>query len=138
MYGSFDAVIAGWHMLYHVEDPAKGITEMHRVLKPDGFLAVTTNGIGNMRKMYELATVFGSPPHDPAAAAFGYDTAERLMQAQFGNVACRTIRRAFASPSRKMCSWRSRPIRPATKPRRPSLSDCAGRLPRPFRTAMAC
>ena len=75
------------HMLYHLKDPAKGIAEMHRVLKPDGFLAVTTNGIGNMRKMYELATVFGSPPHDPAAAAFGYDTAERLMQAQFGNVA---------------------------------------------------
>ena len=84
--GTFDAVIA-MHMLYHVKDPAKGIAEMHRVLKPDGFLAVTTNGIGNMRKMYELATVFGSPPHDPAAAAFGYDTAERLMQAQFGNVA---------------------------------------------------
>ena len=74
------------HMLYHLKDPAKGIAEMYRVLKPDGFLAVTTNGIGNMRKMYELTTVFGSPPHDPAAAAFGYDAAERLMRSQFGNV----------------------------------------------------
>jgi ubiquinone/menaquinone biosynthesis C-methylase UbiE len=83
--GSFDAVIA-MHMLYHLKDPAKGITEMHRVLKPDGFLAATTNGIGNMRKMYELTTVLGSPPHDPAAAAFGYDAAERLMRLQFGNV----------------------------------------------------
>jgi hypothetical protein len=60
---------------------------MHRVLKPDGFLAVTTNGTGNMRKMYELATVLGSPPHDPAAAAFGYDAAGRLMRRHFDNVA---------------------------------------------------
>jgi SAM-dependent methyltransferase len=73
--GSFDAVIA-MHMLYHLEDPATGIAEMHRVLKPSGFLAVTTNGMGNMRKLYELATVLGSPPHDPAAIAFGYDAAE--------------------------------------------------------------
>jgi len=56
------------HMLYHLPDPAKGIAEMFRVLKPGGFLAVTTNGAGNTRKMYELTTVFGSPPHDPAGA----------------------------------------------------------------------
>lgn len=83
--GSFDAVIA-MHMLYHLPDPAKGFAEMYRVLKPGGFLAVTTNGVGNMRKMYELTTVFGSPPFDPAGAAFGYDAAERLIEAQFGNV----------------------------------------------------
>jgi ubiquinone/menaquinone biosynthesis C-methylase UbiE len=83
--GSFDAVIA-MHILYHLPDPAKGIAEMYRVLKPRGFLAVTTNGVGNMRKMYELTMVFGSEPFDPAAAAFGYATAERLMQSQFGNV----------------------------------------------------
>ena len=40
-----------------------------------------------MRKMYELTTVLGSPPHDPAGAAFGYDAAERLMRLQFGDVA---------------------------------------------------
>ena len=83
--GSFDAVVA-MHMLYHLAVPAKGIAEAHRVLKPGGFLAVTTNGAGNMREMYALTTVFGSPPVDPAGAAFGYDAAERLMQAQFGNV----------------------------------------------------
>ncbi|QWW70151.1 class I SAM-dependent methyltransferase [Rhizobium sp. WYJ-E13] len=83
--GSFDTVIA-MHMLYHVADQAKAIAEMHRVLKPGGHLAVTTNGAGNMRGMYKLTTVFGSPPYDPAGAAFGYETAERLMQAQFGNV----------------------------------------------------
>ncbi|WP_349958240.1 class I SAM-dependent methyltransferase [Rhizobium sp. ZPR3] len=83
--GSFDVVIA-MHMFYHLPDPFKAIAEMHRVLKPGGYLAVTTNGAGNMRKMYELTTVFGSPPYDPAGAAFGYDAAERLLQTQFGNV----------------------------------------------------
>jgi SAM-dependent methyltransferase len=84
--GTFDAVIA-MHMLYHVPDPSRGIAEMYRVLKPGGFLAVTTNGARNMRGLYALTTVFGSPPFDPAGAAFGYDTAEHIMQAQFGTVA---------------------------------------------------
>ena len=83
---SFDAVIA-MHMLYHLPDPSPGIAETYRVLQPGGFLAVTTNGAGNMRELYALTTVFGSPPIDPAGAAFGYDAADRSMQAEFGNVA---------------------------------------------------
>ncbi|HWT58021.1 MAG TPA: methyltransferase domain-containing protein [Rhizobium sp.] len=84
--GAFDLVIA-MHMLYHLPDPAAGVAEMARVLKPGGFLAVTTNGIGNMREIYRLTTVFGSAPTDPAAEAFGYDAAEQMMRSQFGNVA---------------------------------------------------
>lgn len=84
--GSFDAVIA-MHMLYHVADQPAAIAEMFRVLKPGGVLAVTTNGAGNMRELYELTTVFGSEPVDPGGAAFGYDKAEAMMRAQFGNVA---------------------------------------------------
>jgi hypothetical protein len=83
--GAFDAVVA-MHMLYHLPDPAKGIAEMARVLKPGGFLAATTNGAGNMRKLYALGTVFGSPPTDPSATAFGFDAAERLLRSRFGNV----------------------------------------------------
>ncbi|HBF29142.1 class I SAM-dependent methyltransferase [Rhizobium sp.] len=82
---TFDAVIA-MHMLYHVPNPAEAIAEMYRVLKPGGFLAVTTNGMGDMQKIYQLATVFGSPPHNPTAAIFGFDHANRLIQTQFGNV----------------------------------------------------
>ncbi|MGP7797107.1 class I SAM-dependent methyltransferase [Sphingomonas sp. CLY1604] len=82
---SFDALIA-MHMLYHLPDPSKGLAEMRRVLKPGGFLAVTTNGAGNRRELYSLTTVFGSEPFDPAGAAFGYAEAERSMQAEFGNV----------------------------------------------------
>ena len=82
---SFDGVIA-MHMLYHLPDPAQAIAEMARVLKPGGFLAITTNGTGNMRSLYELTTAFGGLPCDPAAAAFGFAEAEGALQAQFGNV----------------------------------------------------
>jgi SAM-dependent methyltransferase len=81
----FEAVIA-MHMLYHLSDPAAGIAEMFRVLKPGGFLAVTTNGAGNLHELYELTSVFGGAPTEPVAAVFGFDAAERLMRSQFGNV----------------------------------------------------
>ncbi len=82
---SFDVVTA-MHMLYHLSEPAKAIAEMHRVLKPGGSLAVTTNGKGNLHELYEFATIFGSPPIDPSAAAFGFDEACEMLASQFGNV----------------------------------------------------
>lgn len=82
---SFDIVIA-MHMLYHVADQPKATAEMHRVLKPGGMLAVTTNGIGNMKEMYALTTVLGSPPVDPGGAGFSYERADEVMRAAFGNV----------------------------------------------------
>jgi SAM-dependent methyltransferase len=39
----FDAVIAN-HMLYHVPDRAKALSEIYRVLKPSGFFYAGTNG----------------------------------------------------------------------------------------------
>lgn len=83
--GSFDTVIA-MHMLYHVGDQGQAVAELHRVLKPGGTLAVTTNGVGDLRELYALTTVFGSPPVNPAAVAFGFETAETLLGARFGNV----------------------------------------------------
>jgi ubiquinone/menaquinone biosynthesis C-methylase UbiE len=44
---SFDAVIAN-HMLYHVPDKAKALTEIKRVLKPSGRFFATTVGSGHM------------------------------------------------------------------------------------------
>jgi SAM-dependent methyltransferase len=82
---SFDAILA-MHMLYHVPDQATAIAEMHRVLKPGGVLAVTTNGANNLHDLYALTTVFGSEPVEPVAAIFGLDIAEARLRAQFGNV----------------------------------------------------
>ena len=50
--GMFDAVIAN-HMLYHVPDRRKAITEIKRVLKPRGCLIATTVGNLHLKEMKE-------------------------------------------------------------------------------------
>ena len=82
---SFDCVLA-MHMLYHAADQTRAIAELHRVLKPGGLLAVTTNGHDNLKELYALTTTLGSDPVDPAAVLFGLGDAGRLMRAQFGSV----------------------------------------------------
>lgn len=50
-----DAVIAN-HMLYHVPIRQRAFSEIHRVLKPDGFLFAATNGenhLGELDELYE-------------------------------------------------------------------------------------
>ena len=77
--------------------------------------------------MYELTTVLGSPPHDPAGAAFGYDAAERLMRFQFWNVVLSQHPASLrvAEPEDVFLALTSYP--PVTKPRRLSSSDDAER-----------
>ncbi len=48
--GSFDAVVAN-HMLYHVADRTKAVSEVARVLKPGGVLYAATNGREHMREV---------------------------------------------------------------------------------------
>jgi len=54
---TFDAVVAN-HMLYHVPDLAKGVTEISRVLKPGGKLFAATNGSAHLIEMHELVHQF--------------------------------------------------------------------------------
>lgn len=112
---SFDAVVA-MHMFYHVPDPARGMAEIARVLKPGGRAIVTTNGRDNMRELYALsADAFGVASSDPAAAIFGFEEARALMQATFGTVAEHPTRAGCASPSPMMSLTPSPPIRPARR-----------------------
>jgi SAM-dependent methyltransferase len=53
----FDAVIAN-HMLYHVPDLPRTITEFRRALKPGGKLFAATNGTDHMRELDELVAQF--------------------------------------------------------------------------------
>jgi len=66
---TFDAVIAN-HMLYHVPDRQKAITEIRRVLKSDGHLFATTIGQNHLKEIADWIrrvnpgtdfTSFGSP-----------------------------------------------------------------------------
>ena len=50
---TLDAVVAN-HMLYHVPDRARAVSEIHRVLRPGGRLFATTIGRGHLRELREL------------------------------------------------------------------------------------
>ena len=56
---SFDYVIAN-HMLYHVPKRALAISEIARILKPEGTFHATTNSIYNMRGLKDLVRNFDS------------------------------------------------------------------------------
>ncbi len=53
----FDAVTAN-HMLYHVPDLPRALSEIHRALKPSGKLFAATNGIAHMREYFQLVSDF--------------------------------------------------------------------------------
>ncbi len=50
---SFDVVVAN-HMLYHVPDLARALSEIRRVLRPGGRLYATTNGLKHMAELREV------------------------------------------------------------------------------------
>lgn len=54
---SFDCVIAN-HMLYHVQNRDLAISEVARILKPDGTFHATTNSIYNMKGLKDLVRNF--------------------------------------------------------------------------------
>jgi ubiquinone/menaquinone biosynthesis C-methylase UbiE len=69
----FDIVIAN-HMLYHVPDRARAISEMHRVLKPGGRLYTATNGHAHLRELREWIARFDPQAQElDAAMEFGLD-----------------------------------------------------------------
>jgi len=49
----FDLVTAH-HMLYHVSDLSRALSEIARVLKPNGTLSAATNGVAHMRELNEI------------------------------------------------------------------------------------
>ena len=51
---SFDGAIAN-HMLFHVEDRPRALSELRRVLRPGGLFVATTIGREHMRELRELA-----------------------------------------------------------------------------------
>ena len=60
--GSFDAVIAN-HMLYHVPDRAKALTEICRVLRLGGHFYASTVGRNHLRELHTLLKRFDPVPH---------------------------------------------------------------------------
>lgn len=53
---SFDVVVAN-HMLYHVPDRAKALSEVRRVIRPGGRFVAATNGQDHMRELNEFSGI---------------------------------------------------------------------------------
>jgi SAM-dependent methyltransferase len=82
--GTFDRVIAN-HMLYHVDDRPRGLREIGRVLRPDGLLFATTNGIDHLRELKDLMTRFGIGGSD-ISASFTLENGEEQLRTAFPSV----------------------------------------------------
>lgn len=61
--GTFDAVVAN-HMLYHVPDRRRALSEIRRLLRADGTLFATTVGDRHMAQLWTLVEPFAPDIHE--------------------------------------------------------------------------
>ena len=84
---SFDLVVAN-HMLYHVPDMRRGVSELAHVLKPGGRLCATTIGFNHMRELAELVEKFKPGYRDMRGQArrFALENAVEILGHAFGDI----------------------------------------------------
>jgi ubiquinone/menaquinone biosynthesis C-methylase UbiE len=83
---TFDVVVAN-HMLYHVPDPSRAVSEIARVLRPRGRLLAATNGPRNLRELGEItAAALGGVVIEDPAGPFGAVSGLAILRAHFGEV----------------------------------------------------
>src|SRR5262245_38051349 len=84
---SFDAVIANW-MLYHVEDRARALAEIRRVLKPGGALFAATNGDAHVGNIDLLVNEYlGDAAPRRGRLAFSLENGEAQLSPFFASIA---------------------------------------------------
>ncbi len=81
----FDCVVANW-MLYHVPDLDRGLSEIARVLSPDGRLVATTNSREHLREVWELVG------REIASLSFDAENGAKRLQQFFASVSRRDTR----------------------------------------------
>lgn len=83
----FDLIIAN-HMLYHVADIPKAITEMSRVLKPGGMLYASTMSTFHLKEIETLAKAFDPLLQvlDPIMERFHLNNGEKILSECFTDV----------------------------------------------------
>ena len=85
---SFDIVIANL-MLYHIPDRQKAISEISRVLKPEGTLYASTYSENNMKEFTDLLRSYDKDlynPIKPFAHAFGLENGAEQLSKSFKDV----------------------------------------------------
>jgi ubiquinone/menaquinone biosynthesis C-methylase UbiE len=82
---SFDAVLAN-HMLYHVPDRPRALSELRRVLRPGGRLYAATHGAGHLKELQELLREYSEDVPQSVGIGFGLDDGAEQLAAFFGHV----------------------------------------------------
>lgn len=83
---AFDAVIAN-HMLYHVPDLSRALSEIRRVLRPGGWLYAATNGDQHLRELDELLERHAPEAERNAdARRFGLENGAELLRPFFAEI----------------------------------------------------
>jgi ubiquinone/menaquinone biosynthesis C-methylase UbiE len=83
---TFDVVIAN-HMLFHLQDRPKGLSEIKRVLKPDGTLIATTVGNGHLAEIISwLEEVSPETDIEPFANPFTLDNGLEQLKPFFSQI----------------------------------------------------
>ena len=85
---SFDVVIAN-HMLFHVPNLARALSEIQRVLQPEGRLYATTVGLNHMAELTEVPRKLGietSDSSDQTVAQFNLDNGAGELAQWFAGV----------------------------------------------------
>lgn len=70
-------IIVMWDSLEHVPDPAKTITEVYRILDPDGILAIS---VPNLKSMLSLSRNANALKPDMHLSYFSYRTLKKLIE----------------------------------------------------------
>jgi ubiquinone/menaquinone biosynthesis C-methylase UbiE len=82
---SLDAIIA-LHMLYHVPDRPRALSEIQRVLKPDGRLYVSTIGEQHLKEITALARRVYAPYGGLEATPFSLENGAAQLAPYFSSV----------------------------------------------------
>lgn len=83
---SYDRVIAN-HMLYHLPDPARGVAELARLVRPGGAAITATNGREHLRELSEIQVeVFGPGSVDETMEVFNPDNGFSMLRRHFTDV----------------------------------------------------
>ena len=83
---SFDGVLA-CHMLYHVPDRSRALSEFRRVLRPGGRLVIATNGYGHTKELRDLmASVAPDAFLTSVVDDFGLENGEAQVSEHFADV----------------------------------------------------
>ena len=80
-------IVNAHHIIYHTDDKARAFSEIKRVLRPDGFVTVTTNSERHMRIVYDIGRQLDPNfPTDRIIDNFTEEVADEMLPKYFSSI----------------------------------------------------